>query len=56
MLKESHEGGKYANYTIQAIAEEVGFNNRSSFYTAFREIIGVTPMEYMKILNKQQVA
>ena len=51
MLKQQGEGGKYANYTIQAIGETVGFNGRSSFYTAFKRIIGVTPSEYMNVLN-----
>jgi AraC-like DNA-binding protein len=55
MFKESRQGGKYAHYTIQAIAEDVGFSGRSSFYLAFKEIIGVAPLEYMKIVKKQQV-
>jgi tetratricopeptide (TPR) repeat protein len=57
MLKESHEGGKYANYTIQAIGEEVGFIGKNTFHIAFKQIIGVTPSEYLKALDsKRQVA
>ena len=54
LIKEQDKGGKYASYTIQAIAEMVGFNSPSSFYAAFKQVVGVTPMEYkksMKILN-----
>ena len=54
LIKEQNKGGKYASYTIQAIAEMVGFNSPSSFYAAFKHAVGVTPMEYkksMKILN-----
>ena len=54
MLKEQCEGGKYANYSIEMIAGEVGFNGRTSFYSAFKRIIGVAPKEYMDILNQQK--
>ena len=55
MLKEQHKGGKYAHYTIQAIGETVGFNGRSSFYAAFKRIVGVAPLEYVEeITNKQK--
>ena len=54
ILKEQEkEGSEYANYTIQAIAEMVGFNSSSAFYTAFRQIVGATPVEYKKILKQE---
>lgn len=51
MFKESHKSKKYAHYTLQAIAEEVGFIGKNSFSTAFKEITGVTPTEYLKTLK-----
>ena len=51
MFKEMHDGGKFAHYTIQAIAEEAGFTGKSAFNSAFKEITGVTPTEYLKALK-----
>ena len=54
MLKEQCEGGKYAHYSVEMIAEAVGFNGRTSFYSAFKRIIGVAPKEYISILGQQK--
>ena len=52
MLKNQNEGGEYVQYTIQAIAESVGFTSTSGFYLAFRKEVGVTPTEYQKALKR----
>lgn len=39
---------EYANLTLVGIANEVGFNSKSNFYTAFKKAKGVTPTEYRK--------
>lgn len=39
----------YANVTIQAIYEEVGYTNAVSFIRAFRKFNGMTPSEYVKL-------
>jgi len=42
----------YQNYTIAAIAYEVGFNSISSFNTAFKKQTGKTPMAVRKRFSK----
>jgi AraC-like DNA-binding protein len=38
--------------TLAAIAEESGFNNRSTFISAFKKVTGSTPGNYLKELSK----
>ncbi len=38
----------YKKYSISAIANEVGFSSRASFYKNFKEIEGVSPTNYFK--------
>ncbi|RRD00977.1 helix-turn-helix domain-containing protein [Prevotella sp. OH937_COT-195] len=36
----------YGNYTIEAIANSVGFKSRSNFTSIFKRVTGLTPSEY----------
>lgn len=38
----------YENLTLLGIAKEVGFNSKTSFYTTFKKVKGMTPAEYKK--------
>lgn len=38
----------YPYYSIESIATDSGFNSKNTFYTAFREVFGMTPNEYKK--------
>lgn len=40
--------GKYANYTIEAIALSVGFKSRTNFVSVFKNVTKLTPSEYKK--------
>ncbi|WP_165389046.1 helix-turn-helix domain-containing protein [Aquimarina brevivitae] len=46
--KKLATSNRYKNYNIYAIAEEVGFNSRASFYKNFKEIVGIPPSEFQK--------
>lgn len=39
---------EYKNLTLFGIALQCGFKNKSTFYKVFKEIIGMTPKEYIK--------
>lgn len=43
LRKKSHQ-----NYTVLAIAQEVGFKSRSAFYEAFKKQTGTTPASFRK--------
>ncbi len=42
--------------TILSIAFDVGFNSRSSFYRAFRQELGMTPLELRRKWKQEQVS
>lgn len=41
-------------YTIESVAHQVGFNSRSAFREAFKEVTGVSPSYYIKSLYEQK--
>ena len=47
--KRINDIDQYGNYTIEAIAQSVGYNSTNSFRAAFRKATGLSPSEYQKI-------
>lgn len=48
LVKEMLNDASQQHFTIDAMAEEAGFNSRSSFYNAFKKLTGTTPSQYQK--------
>jgi AraC-like DNA-binding protein len=44
------------NYTIEALANEAGFNNATTFANAFKAKLDVLPSEYLEYLKKTKKA
>ncbi|MGM9477334.1 helix-turn-helix domain-containing protein [Pedobacter sp. GSP4] len=36
------------NFTLEALAYSAGFSSRSAFYSAFKKLVGMSPVEYSK--------
>ena len=51
--KELLSDKKFEHYSIQGVAEMSGFKSSSSFYTFFKQIVGVTPTDFRKEIGKQ---
>lgn len=46
----------FANYTIRAVAESVGFKSYATFITVFRKITGIPPSMYQKKVKEDKDA
>jgi AraC-like DNA-binding protein len=50
-VKKRMEDKAYAKYTFIAIAQQCGFNSKTSFYRIFKNETGKTPADYLKELK-----
>lgn len=46
---------RYGSYTLETIAESVGFKSRNAFTTNFKQHVGLTPSEYLRRVKKNQL-
>ena len=53
-VKKRMSDPAYKKYTLLAIAQECGFNSKTSFYRAFKKLTGLTPIQYQNQLSRHQ--
>lgn len=46
-------GDQVRALTLEALSESVGFKSRSTFVSAFKRVVGVTPSEYLAISTRE---
>ncbi|WP_160138277.1 helix-turn-helix domain-containing protein [Chryseobacterium sp. c4a] len=51
VLRELQENSKFRKYTIQTIAEEVGYKSSTTFIKAFKDRVNMKPSDYIKQLD-----
>jgi len=44
----------YANWTVEAVGQSVGFRSKSAFYSAFKKHVGRSPSAHMKLHRAQK--
>lgn len=50
-FKQRVQAGEIKRYTVEALAEQCGFNSRASFFRNFKKEVGMTPNEYIKTIK-----
>lgn len=50
-MKRMMDNGRYRAYSMQGIAESVGYKSASNFIAAFKKVTGMTPSLYQKMLK-----
>lgn len=48
------DNDRYANYTIKAIAESVGYKSQANFTELFKKATGITPYMFQKIASEEK--
>ncbi|MGC4041152.1 MAG: helix-turn-helix domain-containing protein [Flavobacterium sp.] len=52
VLQKLHDNRQFSNYTLQAIAEEVGYKDATTFVRVFKKQTGLSPNYYIEELKK----
>lgn len=51
LLQKLQTNKQYQNYTIEYLANEIGYTNASAFTRAFKKEVGITPSMYIKSIK-----
>jgi AraC-like DNA-binding protein len=52
LAKEELKNGKLLDHSMEGIWMKAGFTSKTSFFVTFKEVTGLTPLEYVKQLNQ----
>jgi len=50
------QNGEWRSKTLEAIAEESGFNNRNTFTSSFKKVTGFNPSAFLQSVKQHQIA
>ena len=54
--QEKIRNDEWRSKTLEAIAEESGFNNRNTFTVAFKKVTGYNPRDFVKMVKQHKIA
>ena len=54
VCRRLREGSQYDNFTIEGIANSVGFKSRTAFINAFKREVGLTPSQYIRMADAER--
>lgn len=52
---EKLEDAQWRSFTLEALAKEAGFSSRSTFFSAFKKVTGVSPSSYIQSKKETQI-
>lgn len=52
-MRRFDDAERYGNYSIEGVAESVGFRSRSTFSTWFKRFTGLGAAEYRRLGSRQ---
>jgi AraC-like DNA-binding protein len=47
------KNGKLVDYSMEGIWTKAGFTSKTNFFVSFKEVAGVTPVEYLKSVTER---
>ena len=50
-IKRRMDQENLSKYTLKALSEQCGFSSKTTFYRVFKNVTGMTPLEYCKKEN-----
>jgi methylphosphotriester-DNA--protein-cysteine methyltransferase len=55
LAKKELTSGKLLSHSMEGIWTKCGFSSKTNFFVAFKEVTGMTPLEFSKEINKNEI-